>query len=224
MEIDKDKLQELVGAAEVVIEDHHSGFSWEVRQEGITALGKLAYDFRVELTKLQAREIGQEHGENAAGYWSQVAIGAGIGDVNERAARFLIGIDDGDPEIMDALPACDLSGQYADGYTVEQLCADVDAPPDDPENQLVLPSNEIADAYTEAFDDAVMREVTRACRYQLSFESESAAIQAWIDDEPVHCNTCYGRLARHDTPAAWKHADNVDTHPAEPIIIDTDNA
>jgi hypothetical protein len=62
-----------------------------------------------------ARELGAEHGSNAASW---------VFDGNtsqETYRRILQGIEDGDPEILNSLPAPDLSGQWADEMTADEL-------------------------------------------------------------------------------------------------------
>lgn len=106
-----------------------------------------------------ARVVGREHGRNAAS-WTEID-GAGI------AQRILTGIDDGDPAVMESLPQPDLSGEWADGYTVERLRDDVGAP-DDRDDDLVTLSTRLADAYEEAFTDAAHEVIGARCRSILS--------------------------------------------------------
>ncbi len=71
----------------------------------------------VTTAQLDAAEaIGAEHGAAAAS-WVTV-------NTEQRAVQILVGIDDGDPEILDSLPAPDLSGQWADGYSPRDLFED----------------------------------------------------------------------------------------------------
>jgi len=67
----------------------------------------------------------QEHGKAAASW---------VFDGNtpqEQYARVLQGIEDGDPEVMDAYRAPDLSGEYADSYSEDDLMADIGWVPHD---------------------------------------------------------------------------------------------
>jgi hypothetical protein len=102
----------------------------------------------------KAREIGAQHGRNAAS-WVEVSDGG-------TARRILQGIEEGDPEILDGLPSADLSGQWADGFTVAQLVAEVDAPADN-EDDLIPLSQTLADVYVEAFSEGAEHAVTAAC-------------------------------------------------------------
>lgn len=76
-----------------------------------------------------ARQLGTEHGKNAAAWWEQDAIGGrSSGDVKITASTVLKGLEDGYPEILDALPHADLSGQWADGMTPQILAEECDVP------------------------------------------------------------------------------------------------
>jgi hypothetical protein len=73
----------------------------------------------------EAREYGRQQGEAAASWFFD-------GNTEEETVRAVLrGIEDGDPVVLDRLPYCDLSGQWADepvpttvlndlGITVEQ--------------------------------------------------------------------------------------------------------
>jgi hypothetical protein len=114
-----------------------------------------------------ARELGAEHGSNAA---SWVFDG---NTTQETYRRVLQGIEDGDPEILDSLPAPDLSGQWAGELTSDELVRDSlelaamlnwamgDA-------MFATVYGEICDAYEDAFSTAVQHEVERTAREMLS--------------------------------------------------------
>ena len=75
-----------------------------------------------------AESIGKDHGENAAAWWEQENVGGRVSNRAdaEHAARTTIdACEDGDPCLYDAIPAPDLSGQGADGYSSQDLMASV---------------------------------------------------------------------------------------------------
>jgi len=120
----------------------------------------------------RAAEIGREHGDNAASWWEQDAVGGRVAAVpaHDTARRVLRGLEDGDPAILEALPAPDLSGEWADGYTPDQLaeeCGLGPYPEDRPEvvwqGWLAL-REELCDVYENAFIDAATAAVVVACK------------------------------------------------------------
>jgi hypothetical protein len=120
-----------------------------------------------DTAKSRAEEIGAEHGRNAAAWFEQETIGgrvSGTAEALDTARRILRGIADGDPEILDALPGPDLSGQWADGYLPRDLARDcgLEDEESDPEGDEILA--ELCDAYEDAFRTAVTDHVTDACR------------------------------------------------------------
>ena len=99
------------------------------------------------ITEAQAKSAGAEAGKNA-GSW--------VIDGNttiETCRRILAGYNDGDPEIMDMQPS-PLSGEHA-GSSIPEIFGD-------PE-----PTQEIMDAYEQAFTDAYWDTVLDAVRYHL---------------------------------------------------------
>lgn len=102
-----------------------------------------------------ARNIGRDHGRNAASWYFD---GNTDRATYERVGK---GIDEGDPEILDDLPAPDLSGQWADGYTNTDLLRDCGVP-------VFRGANAIFDAYEEGFVDGVHHEIRREIAYHLS--------------------------------------------------------
>lgn len=101
-----------------------------------------------EVAKAEAEAIGREHGRNAASWY----------EVDEEATdRFLQGIEDGDPEILDTLPTADLSGEWADGYTTRQLLADLGL--DEDAEGVQDAESDLADAYADAFNAEAERAV-----------------------------------------------------------------
>jgi hypothetical protein len=109
-------------------------------------------------TLTKAAAIGAEHAANAVGWFLQDTIGGrASGDVRERAAAILAGINDGDPAILDGLPAADLSGQWADTYTLLDLAEELDVSPED---DCI---DDIATAYEDGFNTAAESAVAAAC-------------------------------------------------------------
>lgn len=108
---------------------------------------------------LRAAKIGAEHGRAAASW---------IFDGNTDRHTYEVfrrGIEECDSEILDRLPAPDLSGEWADGYTPGELITEcglsyVDLD-DDEEEDLI-------DAYRQAFTDAATHAVTETIDRQLS--------------------------------------------------------
>ena len=69
-----------------------------------------------------ARELGEEHGRNAADWFAQDAFGGRhTGDSKAAARRILQQLDDGDPELWDAANVPNLSGEWADSMTTRRL-------------------------------------------------------------------------------------------------------
>jgi hypothetical protein len=113
-------------------------------------------------------DLGSDHGNNAADWWQQDAIGGrASGDTRGVARRVLEGLADGDPEIVDGLPSADLSGQWADGPTVRSLLDDHGLAGLDPASEI---GQEIGDAYETAFNDACHAAIERYCRAALEGE------------------------------------------------------
>lgn len=106
-----------------------------------------------------AREIGTDHGRNAASW-----VFDGNTD-RETYVAFRRGIDDGDPEVLDFIPTADLSGQWAEGYTVADLMADCCGGNTDDPDKIIA-------AYEEAFVAAATAEVERMISAQLDDHHE----------------------------------------------------
>jgi 3-oxoacyl-(acyl-carrier-protein) synthase len=130
-----------------------------------------------------ATKLGKEHGTNAAGWWEQDSIGGRVSDrvdTQAVAARVLRAIEDGDPEVLDALPRPNLSGEWADDLTGIQLVTDAvdhaldahgieDTEQREAAHETVAEDmfGEICDAYDMAFTDAAQDEITRMCKRHL---------------------------------------------------------
>lgn len=122
-------------------------------------------DSHYESALAAAIDLGKSEGQSAASWTFD-------GNTTEDTyRRILQGIDNGDPEILDELPAADLSGQWADGLTprglAEQAADAVDGiDASDLMGQTTL--DHICDAYEVAFGDAVASEVERIAREHLA--------------------------------------------------------
>lgn len=118
----------------------------------------------IDDAKEEARALGERHGINAAGW---VARGA-----RESAKRILRGIEDGDPMILDAYKAPDLSGEFSGDLTPRSLLetvldpADLDEVCADPECNYV--ENEICTSYEDGAQNAFWEELERLCRFELA--------------------------------------------------------
>lgn len=105
----------------------------------------------------KAAEIGGRHGRNAAGWVFD-------GNTSEETyRRVLKGIDDGDPEVMDAYRAPDLSGEFADSYSEDDLAEELDTDRDTYDGW-----DEAANAYSDAAGASFWSEVERLAIEHLS--------------------------------------------------------
>lgn len=112
-----------------------------------------------DVTLARAREIGAEHGRNAASWVFD-------GNTSEATYRKIVaGLDSGDPEILDALPGPDLSGEWADGYSLRDLERDLGR---DTEPADEWAADDAANAYEWAYRDAMQMEVYRIATRHLS--------------------------------------------------------
>ncbi|MGH3737569.1 MAG: hypothetical protein ACRDT6_18465 [Micromonosporaceae bacterium] len=123
-------------------------------------------------TLTAARTAGRGAARDAAGWWAQDTIGGrASGDVAAVARRVLTGIDDGDPAILDALPACPLP---PDPGSEPQFYADLasDAPP---WNALTATQRQqVSDAYHDGYTESITGQIAAEC----------AAVN--VDAEPRH--------------------------------------
>lgn len=115
-----------------------------------------------DILRAAAFSIGTDHGATAAS-WVELN--------EDNAAAFLKGIDDGDPAVLDTLPAPDLSGQFADGYTTRQLALDAGMNDDIDADEYDDILSSLGDAYDEGFSEAVEHEVTRRAQIYVPGES-----------------------------------------------------
>lgn len=118
-------------------------------------------DILLDHAETTAASIGADHGR-AAGTW----VTDGNTD-NATYWRILDGLDKGDPEVLDRLPSAPLSGEWADGYLLSDLSADVGVA------ETVDGFDDLATAYEMAWSDAMTTEVERACREALGAETDA---------------------------------------------------
>jgi len=91
----------------------------------------------------QARELGAEHGQNAASWYFD-------GNTSQDTyAGVLRGIEDGDPEVLDTFPSAPLSGEWADDPTPFGVLAALDVPEDHDA------ADDCLSAYVDGFSEAV---------------------------------------------------------------------
>ena len=110
--------------------------------------------------ELYAYELGREHGANAA---SWVSI-----DDETSARRMLDGLQDGDPELLDALPYPDLSGQWADSLTGPTLVLDAMPSHVYSDDERADAFTDICDAYELGFSDASTEAIETRAHQMLS--------------------------------------------------------
>ena len=108
-----------------------------------------------------ARELGREDGVDAAAWFVQEFVSEAA--AHEAAERLLRGYEDGAPEIMEDVPAPDLSGQWADGRTPRSLAHDVGCNDGDLAFYEWL-SDELANAYEDGFNGAVEQHIVNVCK------------------------------------------------------------
>ena len=112
-----------------------------------------------------AADRGTEDGKSAASWYFD-------GNTDRATyARVLQGIEDGDPEVLDDLPAPDLSGQWADTLTGPEIVQSAILAAglgDDEETDSSLPDwfDAICSAYEDAFATAATDEIIRVATYQ----------------------------------------------------------
>ena len=114
------------------------------------------------------RAAGAEAGRTAAEWWAQDTIGARVGGDSRLAARrILVGIDDGDPAVLDALPRFSSVGESVDVAGWELFAA---ATGDSAGwFGLRIPQRDEAMAvYRDAYDTAVTDRVAELCHLAAS--------------------------------------------------------
>ncbi|MBQ0905472.1 DUF4314 domain-containing protein [Micromonospora sp. U21] len=112
------------------------------------------------------RAAGATAGNEAAQWWAQDVIGGRAhGNVAATARRILGALDDGDPEVLDGLPAAD---RYAQAHDRDRYA---EAAPDGAPTWIELTGgrrDETRWAWCDGFDQGVTDEVARQCRILLS--------------------------------------------------------
>lgn len=109
-----------------------------------------------------ARQLGEEHGKAAAEWFMQ--------DVLKRSnygyvlRRLLQGLDDIDPEIMDAIPSAPFSREWADDYSLLDLYEEIGVDVSEVADYM---TDVFADAFESAYADAVTEEIVRIAQYHL---------------------------------------------------------
>jgi hypothetical protein len=115
------------------------------------------------------KTAGHAAGVNAAAWWAQDTVGGrASGDTRATARRVLADVDDGDPIVLNSLPALDLSGQHADTPSEADLYQQ--AAPDHAPDWHALDAahrDEAIEAYRSAHDGAVIDAVAGYCRTAL---------------------------------------------------------
>jgi hypothetical protein len=104
----------------------------------------------VDAIVVQAEQEGYDHGVTA-GSW--VLNG---NSTAETARRLLEGIEEGDPEIMDALPSSPLSGEWADGVLPRDVLGWYDLDEDH------VAADDVLSAFEAGFSRGVADEVVRS--------------------------------------------------------------
>jgi len=138
--------------------DTEDGFDCLLSWYALESAGRYVADTREE------REEAERERIEIRGYTDGKAAGSWVTDGNTRIETYsvlLAGIEDGDPMVLDTLPAPSLGGEWADSPTWTQVLEDEDCEEDDEGRPDLLT------VYEAAFSDGVTEEVTRACRYQL---------------------------------------------------------
>lgn len=106
----------------------------------------------------KARSIGESKGR-AAGTWADVT--------EDNASKWLSGLDDNDPEVMDMLPACGLSGEWADDYGTRALDLDLGLSDYAQELGNGPAMDSVYEAFENGFDSGVTAEIERRARYMV---------------------------------------------------------
>jgi hypothetical protein len=138
---------------------------------------KTITDYLYRTAETAAASIGTEHGRNAASW-----VTDGNTD-NLTYVNLWKGLECGDPAIWDSLPSPDLSGEWADGYSFRDLERDVfgasesldevERGTDAAAHAMCDIRTAVADAYDNAFRDAVEASVSETCREHLGAETDA---------------------------------------------------
>jgi hypothetical protein len=111
-----------------------------------------------------ADKLGREAGE-MAGRWVT------DGTTTQQTYRWLMaGIEAGDPEVLDALPFANFSGEWADGLTENDVLNDIGLDPES--DEAILWCDELIDAYSMAFSGGAQDQVAADCQYHIITDTE----------------------------------------------------
>jgi hypothetical protein len=112
----------------------------------------------VEPQSLRA-ELSERDRLEARGYRDGYAAATWFSPQDEETARRILGgVDEGDPEVLDSLPAPRLGGEFADEPTWSTILEEEGCEHSDDGRP------ELLDAYCYAYSCAVERELVRSCR------------------------------------------------------------
>jgi hypothetical protein len=205
----------LANAIELVryVECHHEG--------GVVGFIACAYPQADSGPVARATELGAEHGANAVSW---------LFDGNTDASayvRLLVGIEDGDPEVLDQLPTADLSGEWADGLTPASLARECGVPDCDWSLTANAPAfglvEDLCNAYEAAFNEAAQHEAERIAR---AYVEDDSTVGRLTRAAREHSGLTYRELAEageHGADCGWsgftytadtarfydKHADDI---------------
>lgn len=99
-------------------------------------------------------------------------VGAGVPiDDDQTARRWLDGIADDDPAVLEMMPDAPLSGTYANDYTRDDLYRELGIKPGDDTDDL-----ELSRAYEDAYRLALQREVEQRALCQLTGQAAPCAV------------------------------------------------
>lgn len=129
-----------------------------------------------------AKDDGFQSGQNVASWMDQDLFGGRAKDGKAAARRFLKGIDDGDPEILDMIPSSPLSGEWAGDRTSKDIVC----------NALSLDDGE--------FD--IMEDVVCALDMEDSFQSMFEQICNVFEES--YCNSAQETLVKAAKAAIWE--------------------
>lgn len=114
----------------------------------------------------RARELGKQHGSNAAGWWIQDALTKNQHSAEQ--ARTILRMEE---NCEAQFPTADLSGQWAEGPLPQDVLTHAFGTGGwdsySPEYKAEV-DNEALNAYEQAFNDAARDECLNACRNELA--------------------------------------------------------
>lgn len=119
----------------------------------------------------KARTEGADDGKNAAGWWLQDAPYGGRNTQGAGAAiaarGILKGIEDGDPAVLDELPAASLGGTWADEPTADDVFLRITGWKAEKFDGNFLSTSEVVDSYADAFSQAAQDEIVRVLKMHM---------------------------------------------------------